>query len=94
MKNYFYIMCNTGQTYCHCGTSKNMANVIKWYESMPKSIINGSKLNRLVYLEEYTTPENSHERFEQVSKFTMAKKKALIETVNENYLEITLNDIN
>lgn len=88
MKNYFYIMANASKTAIHGGTCSDLLNMLAFYKKLPHSLIDGSNLNRLVYLEEYTQEENAIQRVKEVTAFTIQQKKELIETINPGYIEL------
>lgn len=88
MRKWFYIMASKDLMSIHVGYSKELKQTLMWYNAMPRSIKDGSKMNSLVYLEEYTQEENAIQRVKEVTSFTLQQKKKLIETINPDYIEL------
>lgn len=88
MKFYFYIMGNKSLTHIHIGYSKDILRTISFYNSIPLNIADGSKMNRLIYLEEYRNEVNAQKRVEQIGLFLNSQKIELIKKLNPNFIEL------
>ena len=82
-RTYLYILANkySGEMKI-CITANLLASVYRAREQYQRGKTWQTKINRLVYYEEYRQAEHAHERKREISALTQLEKEHLIETLN------------
>src|SRR5579872_4372545 len=89
MKSFVYIITSHAESHHHVGYTQDIERAVKFYEQIPTLFFEGDKkLNRLVYLEEYTNTESTRSRFDELSKSPRTQINEIIKQVNPDLIEL------
>ena len=89
---YVYIMTNKNNTVLYTGVCNNLPRRV-WehkHKINPKSFTARYNINKLVYYEYYTDIEAAIYREKQIKAGSRAKKIALIESMNKEWRDLSL----
>ena len=89
---YVYILANDSNSTLYIGITNNLLRRVSEHKLQ---IVDGFtktyNVHKLVYYEEFNSPQFAIDREKQLKKWSRAKKNALIESVNSSWTEIELN---
>jgi putative endonuclease len=86
---YVYILTSASNTVVYVGVTNNLKR--RCYEHKQRRIkgfTKKSNIDKLIYFEEFDLIESAIAREKQIKGYSRAKKNALIESVNKDWLEL------
>jgi putative endonuclease len=93
MKSYWvYILTNHHNTVLYIGISSQLEQRVYQHKNkMVKGFTEKYNVNKLIYFEEFTDPENAILREKQLKGWTRKKKEALINRFNLEWVDLSLD---
>ena len=86
MKYYIYILTNWDNRVLYIGVTNNIVRRLDEHRNGDKkSFATRYKTFKLVYNEEFNSPQDAINREKQLKRWSRAKKEALIESINPNW---------
>jgi len=89
---YVYILTSASNTVLYVGVTNDLKR--RCYEHKQRRIKGFTKkynIDKLIYFEEFDLIESAIAREKQIKGYSRAKKNALIESMNKDWLELNLN---
>ena len=86
---YVYIITNNSNTTIYIGVTNDIRRRIAEHQTgINDSFSKKYSLHKLVYCEEYDSPEKAISREKQLKRWTRMKKNKLIESANPNWIDL------
>ncbi len=89
MTYYVYMITNRSRVVLYTGVTNSLESRL-WFDAnaSPESFSKRYKLDRLVYYEEFDTPEDAIGREKEIKHWRRQKKDALVKTVNPRWNDL------
>ncbi len=89
MTYYVYMITNRSRVVLYTGVTNSLESRL-WFHAnaSPESFSKRYKLDRLVYYEEFDTPEDAIAREKEIKHWRRQKKDALVKTVNPRWNDL------
>lgn len=90
MKQFIYILTNNNRNSFQIGLTQDLGHTMHYYKEQYQHYFDRAKAaSRLVYVEEFDSPEQATEKLAAMTAFTQPQKERLIRKGNPNWTDLS-----